>query len=127
MALWLSLDIVREEWPDALVSDEWLTSILETAQEQILEYAPASLTSKLDTLNLPIALTSTDPYTESDDSAAFPPRIRSALLMQAREIWRAAEREGDVLGVGEYTVRASDMTTTVRKILRPRRAYPIVR
>lgn len=126
--LWLEEDIIRYEWPDgADLPDEVLATVVKAAQEQIVEYAPASLTAELDDLALPITIATEDPYTESADSAAFPPRLRVALIMQAREVWRASEREGDVLGVGEFTVRASDMTSAVRKLLRPRKGKPAFR
>lgn len=109
--LWLSLETIREEWPDALVSDESLAAILLTAQEQIVAYAPPSLTNELEFLSHP-------------DDPDLPPRLRTALLMQAREIWRAGERDGDVLGIGasDTAVRAPDMTASVKKVLRPRHA-----
>lgn len=128
MTLWLEPDIIRYEWPDGgNLPDEVLSTVVKAAQEQLTAYAPASLMATLEGLTLPITITSEDPYQESADSAAFPARLRTALIMQTREIWRASERDGDVLGVGDFTVRATDMTASVRKMLRPRIGTPGLR
>lgn len=128
MTMWLEADIIRYEWPDgASLPDEVLETIVNSAQELIEEYASPSLLARLDGLTLPITIVSEVPYQESADSALFPPRLRTALIMQAREIWRSSEREGDVLGVGEFAVRATDMTSTVRKMIRPRQGKPALR
>lgn len=129
MALWLSLDVVREDWDDALMSDQLLTAMLEATQEQIASYAPASLLSKLDDLTLPITVVSGDgdEYEESADGANFPARLRTALMLQVRETWRETERDGGVVGAGDVVIRTDDMTRAVRKQLRPRTGIPKVR
>lgn len=116
MTTWITLETARANWADADgLSDPILTSLLEAAQDQITEYAPTSLITQLDELDLP------------DDEADLPSRLREALLLQVRELWRAGEREGDTIGLGDYTIVTKPLIGSVKKLLRPTRAVPRVR
>jgi hypothetical protein len=50
-----------------------------------------------------------------------------ANVYQAREIYAAAQRgEQDVIGVGDYAIRARPITAAVKQLLRPQRGLPAV-
>ena len=42
-----------------------------------------------------------------------------ACVYQAREVYAAGQREGDIIGLGDYAIRARPLTGTVRSLLRP--------
>lgn len=102
--LWVDPETVAAEWPDAVMDANALERLIAAAQDVLEHYAPA----------LP-------------DGAPIPERYQEALLLHIREVWRASEREGDVLGLGEFAVRARDMTSTVKALLRPRPGKPRLR
>ena len=54
------------------------------------------------------------------------PHHKRAVILQARELWASALRDGDVIGVDQYVVRARPLTGTVRALLRPKKAVPNV-
>ena len=102
---WATLEQARKIWPDAPASDEILTSLLEDAHTACVAYAPA--------------LYSGDPV---------PAGYWRAEVLQARELWAAARRDGDLIGLTDtYAVRARSLTDAVRALLRPRQAVPKVR
>lgn len=45
-----------------------------------------------------------------------------ACVAQAREIYAASVREGDVIGVGDFAFRSKPLTGTVKQLLRPQTA-----
>ena len=50
-----------------------------------------------------------------------------ANIFQAREIYAAAQRgEQDVIGVGDYAIRARPLTAAVKQLLRPQRGFMAV-
>lgn len=103
-ATWATVDDLQGAWPDAVGDEQTLQRLLDAAQESLTDYAPA----------LP-------------DGADIPARYTEALLLHAREIWRSSERDGDVIGIGEFTVRAKDLTNQVKALLRPRKAVGTLR
>lgn len=104
MAEWTSLTEARAIWPDAPVSDVTLGSLLDDAEAQCRAYAPA--------------------WDENDD---VPAGYGRAVVLQARELWAAARREGDLLGGSDYAVRARPLTGAVKTLLRPKRGRLTVR
>ena len=50
-----------------------------------------------------------------------------AVVYQAREVYAAGQRgEQDVIGFGEFAIRARPLTSTVKQLLRPQRGIPVV-
>lgn len=52
---------------------------------------------------------------------AVPSSYMLATVYQARETYDAAIRDGDVIGVGDYAIRARPLTGAVKQLLRPAR------
>lgn len=79
------------------LSDDVLTTLLEVAFEECVAYAPAV-------------------------EGTVPERYKLANIMQAREIYTASKRgdaSADVVGVGDFVVRARPLSAVVRQMLRP--------
>lgn len=50
----------------------------------------------------------------------MPTRLMLGCVYQAREIWAAAVRDQqDVIGIGDYAIRARPLTAAVKQLLRP--------
>lgn len=95
--------LIGLHWEDgAVLSVPHLSSLLEVAQEQAEAYAPAL-----------------------DDLAPVPESYRLAVIFQARELRRvqitAGDSSADVIGVGDYVIRARPLSGAVKAILRPPR------
>ena len=101
MRLWADPSTVRAMWADAPDDDARLTQLLTAAQEEAEAYAPT----------LPVG----DP---------IPARYVEALVLQAREVWGAAQRSGDVIGGEDYPIRVRPLSDAVRQLLRPRNPRP---
>lgn len=101
--MWATQPQAAYLWPDSGVIDPGaLALLLDAAQEQCEEYAPALA-----------------------DPAAVPARYTLAVVYQARELWAASQRgEQDVIGVGDYAIRARPLTAAVKALLRPQRGRP---
>lgn len=95
-------------WQDAASLDPLaLDDLLEAAYEQCVAYAPP----------LPV----TDPPTPPPTSYVL------ANVLQAREIHAASQRgEQDVIGIGDYAIRARPLTAAVKQLLRPKRVTWVV-
>lgn len=106
MTNWVTIDEVQAAWPDALLDEDDLQRLIDAAQEVLLEYAPALAVD-----------------------AEVPARYKEALIMHVRELWRASERDGDVIGINGdgFAVRARDLTAQVKALLRPRTGKPALR
>lgn len=100
---WATIVDARRHWPDAsAIDDAELQELLDTAFESCLAYAP--------------------PYT-TPVSIAFV----LANIFQARDIYTAMRRdEPDVVGVGDYAIRARPLTAQVKQLLRPDRRVKAV-
>lgn len=87
-----------EVWPDAVnMTDASLDLYLNAAFVGVVAYAPA----------LP-------------EGATVPESYKLANILQARELRNAATRgEQDVIGVGDYAIRARPLTAAVKQLLRP--------
>jgi hypothetical protein len=54
------------------------------------------------------------------DPDPLPFRYTLATIMQARELYNAGQRDNaDVVGVGDFGLRAGDLTRHVKRLLRP--------
>lgn len=103
-------DALASSWAAAKdVPPAFLDELLEAATEQAAAYAPAP---------------ALDPVTLEP---IIPARYRLAVIYQARELWAAAKRDGDVIAGDAYVIRARDLTATVRQLLRPTRGRPRAR
>lgn len=75
----------------------------------------------------PLAITSTLANTATGTAvtvtvSGVPLAYTLATIYQAREVHTAAIRgESDVIGIGDYAIRARPLTAAVRQLLRPRR------
>lgn len=104
MNAWATREDAFRHWPDAAgLDDDTLDELLDVATEQCADYAPGLAT------------------------AAVPARYGLAVVYQARELWQAGQRgEQDVIGVGDYAIRARPLTAAVKQLLRPQRGTPAV-
>lgn len=100
-------DALASTWKDASdVPTPILEELLTAAEEQCRDFAPAL------------------PVDDLGVEVAAPVRYRLAVIYQARELWAAGRRNGDVIAGDTYVVRARDLTASVRQLLRPRRGRP---
>lgn len=100
--MWATTTQARETWPDAPADDDVLTGLLDAAYEQVAAYAPYIVPN------------------------VIPQRYVQANVLQARELWTAARRDGDVIGFDAYAVRVRPLSATVKALLRPPGAVPRV-
>lgn len=92
---WATKEQARAHWADAVsLSDAVLDTLLDVATDQCRAYAPAT-------------------------PEPLPVSFMLATVYQAREVYSASQRDGDVIGVGDYAIRARPLTGTVRALLRP--------
>lgn len=99
---WADPAFARRHWADAgALDDEELQDLLDAAFPGCKSYAPAH-------------------------SEPVPVSFQIANVLQAREIRTAAQRDGsaDVIGVGDYAIRARPLTDAVKQLLRPQRGKP---
>ena len=113
MATWHTPASAREHWADApgYPEDEAdvLVELLEVAREQVEAYAPAL------------------PLPAEGEALEIPATYRYAQLMQARNIWNASTvSPGGDLGEGDFTITVHPLDWTVKQMLRPKRAVPVV-
>lgn len=90
-------------WPDAAsIDNDVLLTLLDVATEQCKAYAP-------------------------DVAQPYPTGYMLATVYQARECYAAASRDsGDLIGIGDYAIRARPLTAAVKALLRPQRGVPAV-
>lgn len=98
-----ALAFARRHWEDAKrMPDDRLLEVLEAAQPTVVEYAPVLV-----------------------EGAPVPVDYQLAHVLHAREVAAASARgDGDVVGVGEYAIRARPLTSAVKQLLRPQRSRP---
>ena len=91
---WATLEEARAHWPDAAsLTDETLSTLLDVATIRGQTYAP------------PVDV--------------VPLNYMLGCVYDAREIYAAGQRDGDVIGFGDYVIRARPLTGTVRTLYRP--------
>lgn len=106
---WATKDQARAQWPDAAsLPDATLDILLDVATVQCMAYAPA--------LIVPL-----DP-----EDLVIPVNYTQAAIYQAREVYAAGQRDGDVIGLGDYAIRARPLTASVKSLLRPPPGVPVV-
>lgn len=106
---WVTLGRARQDWADAPTDDVYLYRILEVARIQCLAFAPLALR-------------------EDGTVPPPPPNFVQAQLAQARAIWNFAKANPqDQIGMDGQAVRVYPLDDNIRKLLRPRRAMPVVR
>lgn len=102
---WHTLPSARDEWRDAArIADRRLWVLLDIARTQVTDYAPALADGQLP----PIA-------------------YREAQLMQARNLWNASRVDpsgGE--GEGSFALTPFPLDWTIKQLLRPKRARPVV-
>lgn len=99
MTAWAIPADARTWWRDAAdLSDNELQFLLGAAQEECEAFAPA--------------LADTDPV---------PARYTLAVVYQARDIYAVSRRQGDsdLIGDGEYAIRARPLSGAIKQLLRP--------
>lgn len=96
----------REHWPDSTdIDDTRMTDLLAAAFPACVAFAPA----------LPVDAT----------VATVPQAYKLGHVMQARELYQAQQRgEQDVIGVGDYAIRARPLIAAVKSLFRPERGRP---
>lgn len=102
---WLTLDGIRDSWPDAPTADLDLFEILWTAKQQVIDYAPALAAGERPPLN-----------------------YKTGQKMQARNIWNATKVDPSSGGVGDgsFVIRPFPLDWMVKQQLRPATAVPRV-
>lgn len=97
---WATKAEARTHWADAPADDARLDTLLGVATAACRAYAPV--------------LADADP---------IPAGYMIATVYQAREVYSAAARDGqDVIGFGDYAIRARPLPDAVKALLRPQRA-----
>jgi hypothetical protein len=97
--------IAREHWKDATsIPDGTLDRLLRVAAGDVAKFAPAAL------------IASTLP--------ADVDRVALATTYQARELYAAASRTGDVIGTADFPIRSRPLLDSIKALLRPRRGIP---
>ena len=136
MSVWATPAQAKAHWTDAVnVGDDALVILLTAAQEICAAYAPALA-----------GLTPTESALVEDPAGSglfvtglvdvdsdglygpeIPQRYMLATIYQARELWAASKRDGDVIGLGDgYALRSRPLTGAVKQLLRPQRGVPVL-
>lgn len=99
-------EFARLHWEDAkALDDPTLDDLLDAALPGVVAYAP--------------------PLGDLTTSVDAPKHYQLAAVFQARELRNAIQRgEADVIGVGDYAIRARPLTAAVKSLLRPQRGRP---
>jgi hypothetical protein len=106
---WHSLASARAQWDGAPYEDAELFELLEVAKDQCEEFAPNA-----ETRTWPPAGVVTANY-------------RKAQLLQARNLWNSSLKdENDSIGGDGFSSRVFPMDWTVKNLLRPKRAVPVM-
>lgn len=112
MTVWANLDDARRLWPDAVtVDDDTLSDLLDAAYLVCSRFAAPSI--------------GVDPAPPDVVDAGVVGVRRLANVYEARELWAASRREGDVIGFDSYAVRVRPLSATVQSLLRPAAGRPL--
>lgn len=107
-----SREWVRARWADAVtIPDPVLDELLAAAWSRCAAFLPDAAVAALDAGTVPGAVLL---------------RYREANMLDARELWRAAQRDGDAVAFDSYALRVRALSDAVRSLLRPRRGVPLV-
>jgi hypothetical protein len=109
---WATIADARRLWPDAVaVDDATLETLLSSAYVVCVRFAAPS-----------IAL---DPVPPDVLDAGIANVRMLANVYEARELWAASRRDGDVIGFDTYAVRVRPLSATVQSLLRPAHGRPM--
>lgn len=112
MSDWATADDARRLWPDAVtVDDATLDDLLDAAYLVCQRFAAPSI--------------GVDPVPPEVVDAGVVGVRRLANVYEARELWAASRREGDVIGFDSYAVRVRPLSSTVQSLLRPAAGRPL--
>ena len=134
MSVWATPTQAKAHWPDAVnVGDPALLILLTAAQDICAAYAPALTPGDLSLIEDPpgsglfvtgMADVDGDGLYGGDE---VPQRYMLATIYQARELWAASKRDGDVIGLGDgYALRSRPLTGAVKQLLRPAHGVPVL-
>lgn len=102
--MWATKEQARQFWADAAsIPDLTLETLLSVATTEAQAFAPALA-----------------------EGAEVPDNYMLGTVYQARETWAAAQRDGDVIGVGDFAIRSRPLTAAVKQLLRPQLGVPVV-
>lgn len=108
----VTLEWVRVRWADARdIDDTTLSELVDTAWARCVPFLPAAQ----------LAI-----YVDGTLPGGIVLRWREAVMLDARDLWRAAQRDGDVVAFDAYAMRVRPLSDTVRSLLRPRTGVPMV-
>lgn len=113
MGSWHTPASARDHWVDAPGDPDddpdMLAELLEVARVQVEAYAPAL------------------PAPTEGEPVDVPANYRYAQLMQARNIWNASiVSPGGDLGEADFAITPHPLDWTVKQMIRPKRAIPVV-
>jgi len=103
---WATIADARAGWRDAPANDAQLWRLLDVARRQVIEWAPAR------------------------EAGTRPPSNEvTAQLTQARNVWNAVKSDPANQGIGDegFVIRPFPMDWTVKNMIRPPSAKPVVR
>lgn len=110
MAGWLTLDEAHDWWREAPDDDELLQMYLNGAAGQVLAYGPARIR---------------DSIAAGGD---VPDNYRLAQLAQVKNVWNAVKMDPTgSIGDEGFAFRPFPMDSSVKNLIRPARAVPVVR
>jgi len=99
---WHTLDSARIAWGDAPTVDAVLSDLLDSARDQVIEFAPVLAAD-----------------------APIPTNYRQGQLMQARALWQSTlANSSDQINGDGFTVTVYPMDRTIKNLLRPKRGVP---
>lgn len=112
MTAWATLADARRLWPDAVsLDDDVLSDLLDAALVVCQRFAAPSI--------------GVDPVPPEVVDAGVVGVRRLANVYEARELWAASRRDGDVIGFESYAVRVRPLSSTVQSLLRPSSGRPL--
>jgi hypothetical protein len=96
---WLTVEELRDRWPDAPIDDAEAEDFMDAAFEQCVTFL-------------------------NDPEAEGTPSRRLALVMQTRSVWRATEADSNEIGPEGFAITAFPMDWQVKNLLRPKSGMP---
>ena len=106
--MWATDQMLAEHWPDS-------STLTQPARDRVLTVATTQSRSYAPVL----------PPAQDGTPAEVPANYELGTIYQARELWNAIERgESDVIGIGDYAIRARPLSAPIKSILRPVSARP---
>lgn len=122
LTTWYTLDGIRRVWRDAPSDDAVLQELLDTAQEQVLEFDNGATWRRTTALN-------TDPdgnpvlYPGDYPNGVITSGLALAHRTQTRNLWNAnkVDPSNGAMGDDTFTVRPFPLDWTVKAMIRPKR------